>query len=103
MAANVLNSQRAIKASVFVVRAFVKLRQVVATHKELSAKLAELERRVASHDEAIRSIVATIRELIEPPAQESKKRIGFIETQDKRQKWAGAVMKKARRVPQIPD
>ncbi len=63
MAATILNSPRAVDVSVFVVRAFVKLRRVVAGHKELAAKLAELERRVGGHDDAIRQLVAALREL----------------------------------------
>lgn len=50
MAANVLNSPRAVQMSVFVVRAFVRLRQLVTTHKEIATKLGKLERKVASHD-----------------------------------------------------
>ena len=55
MAASVLNTRRAIEMSVFVVRAFVRLCEVLAAHKELAAKLAALERKVASHDKHIRS------------------------------------------------
>jgi len=61
MAANVLNSKEAARMSVFVVRAFVKLRAVLDTHKELAGKLTELERKVGTHDQAIVSIIATIR------------------------------------------
>ena len=49
MAANVLNSRRAVQMSVFVVRAFVRLRKMTGAHREMAAKLAELERKVASH------------------------------------------------------
>jgi len=76
MAANVLNSQRAIDVSVFVVRAFVRLRGLLTTHKELARKLDELERKVGEHDEAIRSIVDTIRQLMAAPAQK-RPQIGF--------------------------
>lgn len=81
MAANVLNSPQAARMSVFVVRAFVKLREMLATHKELAHKLAELERKLQSHDESIRSLVVAIRQLMVPPEPEpepAKKRIGFI-------------------------
>ena len=62
--------------SVFVVRAFVKLREMLATHKELAHKLLELERKLEGHDEAIQSLVAAIRQLMTPP--EPKRRpIGF--------------------------
>ena len=60
MAASVLNTPRAVEVSVFVVRAFVKLREFVATHKELAHKLAELERKVSGHDAAIGSLVPGI-------------------------------------------
>jgi hypothetical protein len=78
MAATVLNSPRAVEVSVFVVRAFVKLRQLVLSHKELAAKLAELERKVAGHDDSIRQLVAAIRQLMAPPPDvQPKRRIGF--------------------------
>jgi hypothetical protein len=77
MAASVLNTPRAIDVSVYVVRAFVKLREFVAAHRELAGKLAELESRVAGHDEAIASLVAAIRRLLEPPAQPPRRQIGF--------------------------
>ncbi len=77
MAANVLNSRRAVQASVHVVRAFVRLRQALATHHELAQKLAELERKVGTHDEAIRGILAAMRQLMDPPPEPPKERIGF--------------------------
>jgi hypothetical protein len=77
MAASVLNTPRAIEVSVYVVRAFVKLREFLATHKELAGKLSELERRVAGHDATIQSLVAAIRRLMEPPPAPPRPRIGF--------------------------
>jgi hypothetical protein len=76
MAASVLNTTRAIEMSVFVVRAFVRLREVLAAHKELAAKLAALERKVASHDRHIRALFDAIRQLMAPP-EKPRKRIGF--------------------------
>ncbi len=76
MAANVLNGGRAIHVSVYVVRAFVRLREMVAASKEVAARLDELEQKVAGHDEAIRSLVTAIRQLMAPP-QPSVRRIGF--------------------------
>jgi hypothetical protein len=67
MAASVLNTSRAIDVSVYVIRAFVKLREWLSAHKELAQKLAELECKVASHDGAIQSLVAAIRQLMQPP------------------------------------
>ena len=76
MAANVLNSPQAVRMSVFVVRAFVKLRELLSTHKELTYKLAQLERKLQNHDESIQSLVVAIRQLMVPP--EPKRRpIGF--------------------------
>jgi len=75
-AANVLNSPRAVRASVYVVRAFVKLREVLATHAQLARKVDELERRLDTHDESIRGILAAIRELMLPPTP-IRRRIGF--------------------------
>ena len=77
MAANVLNSQRAIEASVYVVRAFVRLRNLLATNKKLMYKLSELEKRLDSHDETIQALITAIRELMEPLSSEPKNRIGF--------------------------
>lgn len=78
MAANLLRSERAVQMSVHVVRAFVRLRKMVAANKELAKKLDELERRVSHHDEAITSIVKAIRELATPPEPKPRRRIGFI-------------------------
>ena len=77
MAASVLNTPQAIETSVYVVRAFVKLRQLLSTRKELAGRLAELERRVGSHDTAIQFLVAAIRRLMEPPPAPPRPRIGF--------------------------
>ena len=76
MAANVLYSRRAVQMSVYVVRAFVRLRAILATHKELDKKLAELERRVKSHDEHIQSLFEAIRHLMAPELPRPR-RIGF--------------------------
>lgn len=76
MLSSVLNSERAIKVNIEIMRAFVKLRKIISTHKELAGKLAELERKIAKHDEHIRDIFQAIRQLMTSP--ESKKRkIGF--------------------------
>jgi phage regulator Rha-like protein len=76
MAASVINSHRAIEVSVYVVRAFVKLREMLRTDKELARRLAELERRIEGHDEEIIALFEAIRQLMEPPGKPSK-RIGF--------------------------
>jgi ORF6N domain len=76
MAANVLNSGRAIEVGVYVVRAFVRLREMVATNKEVAARLDELDRKVAGHDKSIRTLVQAIRQLMTPPAK-ARRSIGF--------------------------
>jgi len=77
MAANVLNSARAVQMSVFVVRAFVRLRQMIITHKELAANLRELERKVADQDGDIKSLFQAIRQLM-TPLEPNKRKIGFL-------------------------
>lgn len=77
MAANVLNSGRAVEISLFVVRAFIKLRETLATHKQLAYKLNELERKLAAHDQAIISLVDAIKELMKPLEPKKKRPIGF--------------------------
>ena len=73
MAANVLNTRRAIEASVYVVRAFVRLRELIASHKDLAKKLAELERK---YDAQFKVVFDAIRELM-TPIPPKPRRIGF--------------------------
>jgi hypothetical protein len=77
MLASVLNSEIAVQASVRVVRAFVRLREMVAANAQLASKLAELERRLDSHDEAIVDLFATLKRLLEPPEPPKRREIGF--------------------------
>ena len=72
MAATVLNSARAVEMSVFVVRAFVQLREFLAAHRELAAKLDELERKLSTHDQAIAGLIDAIRQLTATPARKSR-------------------------------
>ena len=76
MVASVLNSERAVRVSIYVVRAFVKLREMLDSHKMLAQKIAELECTVASHDGHIKTLFEAIRQLMEPPATKPR-RIGF--------------------------
>lgn len=76
MLASVLNSPIAVEASIAVVRAFIRLREILATHQELAGKLAELEQRIEGQDEEITALFEAIRQLMEPP-EGSGKRIGF--------------------------
>jgi hypothetical protein len=76
MAATVLNSKRAIEMSIFVVRAFVRMRQALAANQQIVTKLSEIERRLEGHDVEIQELVDAIRELMAPlPA--NNRRIGF--------------------------
>jgi hypothetical protein len=89
MAATVLNSTRAVEMSIYVVRAFVQLREMLASNKELAKRLDELETRIVkklgTYDQAITSILKTLRELMNPP--EPKRRpIGFIELEEKKRR-----------------
>jgi len=77
MAANVLNSPLAVEMSVLVVRAFVRMRHLLAAHKELSGKLEDLERRIGTHDEQIQAIFEAIRQLMAPP-EKMRRKIGFL-------------------------
>ncbi len=76
MAASVLNSDRAVQTSVFVARAFVQLRQALATHKDLAARVERLEKRVGAHDKEIIVIVDALR-LLMPPEDSPKEPFGF--------------------------
>jgi len=76
MLSSVLRSRRAVQVNIAIMRAFVKLRQILSTHKELAHKLKELEQKIEQHDKNIQSIFAAIRQLMSPPA-EPKKKIGF--------------------------
>jgi len=87
MAAMMLNSPRATEVSIYVVRAFVQLRDTLLAHKELAKRLDELEasieRKLSTHDQAIAGILDAIRALMTPP--EPKRRpIGFITPEEKK-------------------
>jgi hypothetical protein len=77
MAASVLNSRRAIEVSVFVVRAFVRIRRILSEHRQLAQRLAQLERRLAEHDSQIVNVVQVIRTLLGPGPVPKKNAIGF--------------------------
>ena len=76
MAASVLNSPKAVEMSIFVVRAFVRLRQVLAANRQIAAKLNELERKTAAHDKNIVALFQAVRSLMSVPEKPSRK-IGF--------------------------
>jgi hypothetical protein len=76
MAATVLNSERAVEMSVFVVRAFVRLREMLATNEKLAAKIDELEQRLDTHDASIQDLIEAIRQMMLPEPATGRK-IGF--------------------------
>jgi len=77
MLASVLNSPTAVQASIQVVRAFIRLREMLAAHRALSGKLEALERRIKGHDISIRRIFQALKELSEPPPLPPRPKIGF--------------------------
>ncbi|MCL4492661.1 MAG: ORF6N domain-containing protein [Nitrospirae bacterium] len=81
MLSSVLRSKQAVLVNIAIMRAFVKLREILSTHKELAHKLAQLERKMEKHDDEIRTIFQAIRQLMIPP-ETKKKRIGFRREHD---------------------
>ncbi len=77
MLSSVLNSPRAIEVNIEIMRAFVRLRSILSGHKDLTKKLAKLERRISVHDEDIQAIFDAIRRLMTPPDPKTRK-IGFL-------------------------
>lgn len=76
MLSSVLRSKRAVQVNIAIMRAFVKLRKIISTHKELAHKLSQLERKIEKHDVEIKAIFDAIRELMKPPTK-AKRKIGF--------------------------
>lgn len=76
MAATILNSPRAVEMSVFVVRAFIRLRELARNHAELAMKLAALEHRVTGHDADLEEMFAALRAILQPPRR-PRRQIGF--------------------------
>ena len=78
MLANVLSSPVAVRASIQVVRAFVRLRQMLATNEDLARKIDALERKVGKHDVDLEAILSMLRNLLQPPPVTKKRPIGFV-------------------------
>lgn len=78
MLSSVLNSDRAIAVNIAIMRAFVKLREILSTHKELAWQLKELERKVGAHDHQIVAIFEAIRKLMAPPPKKPKRPISIF-------------------------
>jgi hypothetical protein len=83
MLSTVLNSDRAIEVNIQIMRAFVKLREMLSSNKELAHKLTLLENRIEKHDGEIKAIFNAIRQLMVPPETKSKKPIGFRRAPEK--------------------
>jgi hypothetical protein len=81
MAATVLNSPRAVRTSLYVVRAFVRVREFLAAHTDLARRLEAQEKKLASHDQAIAGLVSTLQTLLAPP-QPRRRPIGFVAPDD---------------------
>ena len=77
MLSSVLNSDRAVEINIEIMRAFVRLREMILSHKDLARKLDALERKFESHDVHIRSLFEAIRQLMTPP-EPNKRKIGFL-------------------------
>ena len=82
MAANILNSPRAVAMSVYVIRAFVKMREDVAANAAILRRLAEIDKTLLVHDVTLREILQKLRPLLEPPPQPPKPEIGFHVKED---------------------
>jgi hypothetical protein len=80
MLSSVLNSERAIKVNIAIMRAFVKLREMIASHKDLAKRLDELERK---YDKQFRVVFEAIRQLMIPP-ESKRKKIGFLRDEEKK-------------------
>jgi hypothetical protein len=77
MLSGVLRSPRAIQVNIAIMRAFVRLRQIMHLNRELAGKLNELERKLGKHDEEIQLIFEAIKQLMTPPPEKARRRIGF--------------------------
>jgi phage regulator Rha-like protein len=77
MAANVLNSPRAVAVSVALIKAFVRLREVLSTNQAVAKRLADVEKTLVTHDAALRDIYQRIKPLLLPPPDPPRKKIGF--------------------------
>lgn len=100
MAATVLNSPRATELSVYVVQAFVELRGMLTSNRELAGKVHTLERKVSVHERNIAELVDSMAELLAAPPPPPKRSIGFVTQEDKPNKpsSAKAVAKTASKV-----
>jgi len=92
MLSSVLNSKRAIEVNIAIMRAFVQLRKITSSQKQLARKLQEIEARLEDHDESIGAIFEAIQQLMIPP-EEPRKRIGF-EVKERKGRYGKRTRKK---------
>jgi len=78
MAATVLNSPQAVAMSVYVVRAFIRMREQLASNMAILKRLAEIDKTLLQHDASLRSIYHKLLPLLQPPSVFPKRRIGFV-------------------------
>lgn len=79
MLSAVLNSERAIRLSIHIINAFIRLRKLMSMHKELAGKIEELEKKYSKHELEITAVFKVLKKLMEPPPETPRKRIGFIQ------------------------
>jgi hypothetical protein len=79
MLSSALNNPRAIAVNIEIMRAFVRLRELIASNKALATKLDQLEKKLTTHDQAITEIMLAIRQLMAPPEPTKKRKIGFVQ------------------------
>jgi hypothetical protein len=77
MAANVLNSPKAVSMSVFIVRAFIQQRELLAANSAILKRLAEMDRTLLEHDAVLRDVYQKLLPLLRPPPEKPRKKIGF--------------------------
>jgi len=82
MLSAVLNSERAIRLSIHIINAFIRLRKLLSIHKELVSKIEELERKYSKHELEITTVFKVLKKLMEKPAETPRKRIGFVVARD---------------------
>jgi hypothetical protein len=86
MLSSVLNSKRAVQVNIAIVRAFIKLRELLATHKNLILEIDKIKREQKGQNQRIQSIISIINQMLDPPINENKEPIGFREREKKNKK-----------------
>ncbi|HYK87864.1 MAG TPA: ORF6N domain-containing protein [Acidobacteriota bacterium] len=84
MLSSVLNSQRAVQMNILIIRAFVKLRELLATHRDLARKIEDLEVKQVKHGEQLAAVYSVVKRLISTPRKPKRRPIGFIPPTDKK-------------------